>query len=45
MHLITIYLGEEIIGKKLNTMKEFYFKQLMTTIGEMVFNYRFEKIV
>lgn len=45
MHLITIYLGDEIIGKKLNTMKEFYFKQLMTTIGEMVFNYKFEKII
>lgn len=45
MHLVTIYLTKEIIGKKLNTMKEFYFKQLMATIGEMVFNYKFEKII
>lgn len=45
MHLVTIYLNEEIIGKKLNTMKEFYFRQLIATIGELVFNYNFEKIV
>jgi len=45
MHLVTIYLGGEIRGRKLNTMKEFYFKQLMSTIGEMVFNYNFEKMV
>ncbi len=44
MHLVTIYLGREIRGKKLNTMKEFYFQQLMSTIGEMVFNYEFTKI-
>lgn len=33
MHLVTIYLGKEIRGRKLNTMKELYFKELMSTIG------------
>ncbi len=45
MHLITIDLNKKIRGVKLNTMKEFYFKQLMLMMGELVFNYNFEKIV
>ena len=41
MHLIMLCLPKEIIGNKLNTMKEFYFKQLMKYIGDIVFNYDF----
>lgn len=41
MHLLTLCLTEEIRGAKLNRMKEFYFKQLMLAIGDLIFNYEF----
>lgn len=44
MHLIMLCLPSEIVGYKLNTMKEFYFRQLMKSIGDLVFNYDFTPI-
>lgn len=44
MHLIMLCLPEEIRNNKLNTMKDFYFKQLMKSIGDIVFNYDFTPI-
>jgi len=41
MHLVTLFYEGEIKGRKINKMKVFYFKQLMKTIGELVFNYNF----
>lgn len=41
MHLVTLCLNEEIIGSKVNTMKEFFFKELMKSIGDLIFNYDF----
>lgn len=41
MHLMMLCLNKEIIGKKLNTMKESYFKQLMKSIGDYIFHYDF----
>lgn len=41
MHLITLCLNREIIGQKVNEMKDFYFKQLMESIGDLIFNYHF----
>lgn len=45
MHLLTLYLNDEIIGIKINTMKALYFKQLMATIGELVFEYQFKPLI
>ena len=42
MHLITLCLTEDISGYKKNTMKSMYFKQLMQSIGDLIFNYNFE---
>jgi mRNA-degrading endonuclease toxin of MazEF toxin-antitoxin module len=44
MHLITLWIDEEIRGKKLNVMKEVYFNQLMKSIGDLIFNYNFSPI-
>jgi len=44
MHLMTLWLNGEIVGRKVNTMKEFYFKQLMASIGDAIFNYKFEPL-
>lgn len=44
MHLVTLCLDEKIIGNKVNTMKEFYFNQLMKSIGDLVFNYDFSPL-
>lgn len=44
MHLITLWMNKEILGKRVNRMKEFYFKQLMTSIGELIFNYSFKPL-
>jgi hypothetical protein len=42
MHLITLCLTEEVIGQKVNEMKDFYFKELMASIGDLIFNYDFK---
>lgn len=44
MHLIMLCLKEEVIGKRLNVMKDLYFQQLMKHIGEIVFNYQFSPL-
>ena len=44
MHLMTLCLPEDIIGNRLNVMKEFYFNQLMAAIGDLVFNFNFTPI-
>ncbi len=41
MYLITLMLDEDVIGNRLNRMKEFYFKELMASIGDLIFNYDF----
>jgi PemK-like, MazF-like toxin of type II toxin-antitoxin system len=41
MHLMMLCLNKEIVGRKLNTMKETYFKQLMKSIGDLIFHYDF----
>lgn len=42
MHLLSLYVNEEIRGRRLNRMKEQYFKQLMAFIGDIIFNYEFK---
>lgn len=45
MHLITISSENWVIdSKKINTMKASPFKELMKTIGELVFNYVFSPL-
>ena len=44
MHLITLMINEDIIGRRINEMKEFYFKELMASIGDLIFNYGFKPI-
>ena len=44
MHLLTLYLDNDIRGKKINEMKQFYFNHLMKAIGELVFNYNFSPL-
>jgi hypothetical protein len=41
MHLLTLCLTNEVIGTRVNRMKSFYFKELMKTIGDLIFNYDF----
>lgn len=41
MHLVTLCLNNEIVGKRMNRMKSQYFRQLMKDIGDLVFNYDF----
>ena len=43
MHLITLCLNEEAISR-VNVMKEFYFKQLMKSIGDLIFDYDFSPL-
>jgi len=42
MHLVTLCLEQTIVGKRTNRMKPFYFKQLMASIGDLVFGYSFK---
>lgn len=46
MHLLTLCLNEEIQlgGKKINQMKSQYFKELMKSIGDLIFNYDFSPL-
>jgi hypothetical protein len=44
MHLLTLCLNQEVIGERINRMKPFYFKELMKSIGDLVFNYNFEPL-
>jgi hypothetical protein len=44
MHLISLVLNEEVLGKRLNVMKVFYFNQLMASIGDLIFSYNFTPI-
>lgn len=44
MHLVTLCLNGQIMGNKVNTMKEFHFKELMKSIGDLVFNYEFSPL-
>lgn len=44
MHLIMLCINEEIIGKRINVMKELYFEKLMKEIGSLVFNFNFTAI-
>ncbi|MGN6605370.1 MAG: hypothetical protein ACTHK8_23190 [Ginsengibacter sp.] len=41
MHLIMLCLDNEIIGNRINVMKQFYFNKLMKEIGSLVFNFNF----
>lgn len=41
MHLVTLCVDATIKGKRINKMKPASFKQLMKSIGEIVFNYDF----
>lgn len=41
MHLIMLCLNKEIIGNRINVMKQFYFDKLMKEIGSLVFNFNF----
>lgn len=41
MHLLTLCLKDLIKGKKVNKMKLSYFKQLMESIGDLIFRYSF----
>src|SRR5689334_4604969 len=43
MHLLTLCVPKDIVGRRVNVMKEFYFNRLMETIGELVFNYDFKR--
>ena len=44
MHLLTLCLDEEIIGQRVNRMKELHFRELMKSIGDLIFNYSFEPL-
>lgn len=44
MHLLTLWFNNDIAGKRVNRMKEFYFRQLMSSIGDLIFNYNFEPL-
>lgn len=41
MHLLTSSFGEDINRPKINTMRPAPFKQLMKSIGDLIFNYDF----
>jgi len=41
MHLLQLCLNEEIKGRRLNKMKPFYFRQLMKSIGDLIFHFDF----
>jgi hypothetical protein len=44
MHLMTLCIERHIKGARINRMKAPYFKQLMKSIGDLVFNYNFTPI-
>ncbi len=44
MHLVTLCLQHDIVGKRINRMKPFYFKELMAAIGDLVFGYDFKPL-
>jgi hypothetical protein len=44
MHLVTLCLQHDIVGKRINRMKPFYFKELMAAIGDLVFGYEFKPL-
>ena len=44
MHLLTLCLNEEISSRRVNKMKELYFKELMASIGDLIFNYNFKPL-
>jgi hypothetical protein len=41
MHLMTLSFGEDIDRPKINTMKPAPFKELMRSIGDLIFDYEF----
>ncbi len=41
MHLVTLCLSSEVIGKRITRMKVPYFRQLMRSIGDLIFDYDF----
>ena len=41
MHLLQLCMDKEIVGRRLNKMKPFYFKELMKAIGDLIFHYEF----
>ena len=41
MHLMTLSFGEDIDRPKINTMKNAPFKELMSSIGDLIFDYDF----
>lgn len=45
MHLVTLCLNGDVKGKRVNRMKPMYFKELMASIGDLVFGYSFKPIV
>ena len=44
MHLVTLCLEKDIQGTRINRMKPFYFRQLMESVGDLVFNYVFSPL-
>jgi hypothetical protein len=44
MHLLQLCMNEEIVGRRITKMKPQYFKQLMRSIGDLVFHYDFTPI-
>lgn len=44
MHLLTLYLNEDITANRINIMKEFYFRQLMAAVGDLVFGCEFKPL-
>lgn len=43
MHLLTLCVPKDIVGRRVNVRKEFFFNRLMETIGELIFNYDFKR--
>lgn len=41
MHLLTLCVGKDIVGRRINRMKPLFFKQLMKSIGDLIFDYSF----
>jgi mRNA-degrading endonuclease toxin of MazEF toxin-antitoxin module len=44
MHLLTLCIEKHIKGPRINRMKPAYFKQLMKSIGDLIFNYDFNPL-
>ncbi len=44
-HLVTLFRDRHLVGQqKMNVMKPFHFRRLMTFLGEMIFNYDFRPL-